>query len=497
MPGGLTELAAVSESDGSDEEAGGYTVEAILAQKVVKGKPHYRLKWQGYGADEATWEPLANCVGCEGLIAAFEEAAVASPDASKLPDKDKKPVRSASKRKAAEPVKAVKKEQEAKAKAKAKAKPVKIEPAAAKGAGNHKYKDADGRLDRKKNGYYDIKNTWASSGRTQQAHSGLNTNLGDALKSMPKKFKKVDGADGTHDAEKILFKRSNKAGLTEFKVKWKELNSAHATWMVEEIFRAKLGDATADELLEAYNKWAEVEEEWVGEPLPDEVAAARWPKRERPGILNYEAVIVNGKKVCVGDTVRTNADEDYYDDKGGAEDDAANTWVCVVEELWGFASEEFGDMEVRTQASPPQLDLSGASLTGCLRSRSRSQEKQFAARWFWRAKDTVCKDMATRQPGVAFAMDPRRIFLEKRRDVDVSEDYMNTGMEDSPVSCIYDVVKVERRMPGDSEKEVDDSVDFFYDMSYDEEFCSFEDVNEFTPPPAGNCTPEQSTPQLD
>ena len=29
---------------------------------------------------------------------------------------------------------------------------------------------------------------------------------------------------------------------------------------------------------------------------------------------------------------------------------------------------------------------------------------------------------------------------------------------------------------------IEDDVDYFYDMSYDEEFCTFEDVNEFTPP---------------
>lgn len=428
-----------------EEEQEEYTVEAVLGKRVRKGKPQYRVKWTGYPESEATWEPVENCQGCEGMISAFEESNKgASPDlASKagVPQKSGRSAAASAKRKAAQ-LDPVKKKAAQKA-------------AAAEKVSTHKYKDADGRLDRKKNGYYELKNTWASSGQTQVAHSGLNTNLTGTLKAMPKKFQKVDASDGTHEPEKILFKRDNKAGQTEYKIKWQGLNTAHATWMTEAVVREKLGDATIDQLLEAYNKWAVVEEEWVGDPLPDHIAAARWPKRERPGILNYEAVIVNGTKVCVGDTVRTIADEDYYDDKGGAEDDTANTWVCVVEELWGFASEEYGDME----------------------------EKQFAARWFWRAKDTVCKDMANRQPGVAFAMDPRRIFLEKLRDVDVNEDYMNTGVEDSPVSCIYDVVKVERRMPGDNNKEVDDSVDFFYDMSYDEEFCSFEDVNEYTPPP--------------
>lgn len=62
-------------------------------------------------------------------------------------------------------------------------------------------------------------------------------------------------------------------------------------------------------------------------------------------MLNYEQVIVNGLKVSVGDPVRTMADTDYYDDKGGAEDDIENTWVGTVEELWGWENSTFGDME--------------------------------------------------------------------------------------------------------------------------------------------------------
>ena len=52
-----------------------YTVEAVLAKRMVNGKPEYRVKWQGYDESECTWEPLANCAGCEGLIGAFEAQA--------------------------------------------------------------------------------------------------------------------------------------------------------------------------------------------------------------------------------------------------------------------------------------------------------------------------------------------------------------------------------------------------------------------------------------
>jgi hypothetical protein len=120
--------------------------------------------------------------------------------------------------------------------------------------------------------------------------------------------------------------------------------------MTEPACKAQFGEAIFGALLGAWAEWSAVEEEWVGEPLPAEVAAARWPKRERPGVLNYEAVVVNGTKICVGDIVRGLADTDYYDDKGGAEDDLENTWICVVEELWGFEDESFGDM-VRAPAA--------------------------------------------------------------------------------------------------------------------------------------------------
>ena len=43
----------------SEEEE--YTVEAVLAKRVVKGKPQYKVKWKGYDETEATWEPVDNC----------------------------------------------------------------------------------------------------------------------------------------------------------------------------------------------------------------------------------------------------------------------------------------------------------------------------------------------------------------------------------------------------------------------------------------------------
>ena len=45
-----------------DEE---YNVECILEEKLVKGKTHYLVKWEGY--DDETWEPAAHMAKTEAL----------------------------------------------------------------------------------------------------------------------------------------------------------------------------------------------------------------------------------------------------------------------------------------------------------------------------------------------------------------------------------------------------------------------------------------------
>lgn len=40
----------------SDEEE--YQVEEILDHQIKRGKHLYLIKWEGYGSDSNTWEPL-------------------------------------------------------------------------------------------------------------------------------------------------------------------------------------------------------------------------------------------------------------------------------------------------------------------------------------------------------------------------------------------------------------------------------------------------------
>jgi len=56
--------------ESSEEED--YIVEKILSRRIAFGKEEYLLKWEGYGPEFNTWEPIEN-LDCENLIADFKE----------------------------------------------------------------------------------------------------------------------------------------------------------------------------------------------------------------------------------------------------------------------------------------------------------------------------------------------------------------------------------------------------------------------------------------
>ena len=48
-----------------------YLVEDILAERQARGAPEFLIRWQDYGAQDDTWEPLENLAGMEEHIARF------------------------------------------------------------------------------------------------------------------------------------------------------------------------------------------------------------------------------------------------------------------------------------------------------------------------------------------------------------------------------------------------------------------------------------------
>ena len=48
-----------------------YDVEMILGSRNVEGVSEYQVQWKGFSAKEATWEPMANLVGCQRSISEY------------------------------------------------------------------------------------------------------------------------------------------------------------------------------------------------------------------------------------------------------------------------------------------------------------------------------------------------------------------------------------------------------------------------------------------
>ncbi len=58
-----------------DDEGNQYEVEAIVDAGIDQDtKQHmYFVKWKGYSAEENTWEPKQNLVGCEQMIQDYDK----------------------------------------------------------------------------------------------------------------------------------------------------------------------------------------------------------------------------------------------------------------------------------------------------------------------------------------------------------------------------------------------------------------------------------------
>lgn len=52
---------------------GEYNVERIIDKKNIKGKTHYKVKWEGYPYSQCTWEPVDHLENVKNLINHFEK----------------------------------------------------------------------------------------------------------------------------------------------------------------------------------------------------------------------------------------------------------------------------------------------------------------------------------------------------------------------------------------------------------------------------------------
>jgi hypothetical protein len=62
--------AVVEEESSQDEDV--YEVEKILEKRLVGKRLQYLVKWEGYGIEQATWEPVSNLSNVKNIVKEFE-----------------------------------------------------------------------------------------------------------------------------------------------------------------------------------------------------------------------------------------------------------------------------------------------------------------------------------------------------------------------------------------------------------------------------------------
>lgn len=56
----------------TEDDDADYPVDIILDERWVAGKRQLRLRWEGFGANADSWEPVENLAGAAELLAAFD-----------------------------------------------------------------------------------------------------------------------------------------------------------------------------------------------------------------------------------------------------------------------------------------------------------------------------------------------------------------------------------------------------------------------------------------
>ena len=72
--GGCLEHGHAGECNDGNVSDQDYEVECITAEKMVRKKVLYRIKWKGWPAKYNTWEPLGHLQNLQQEIAAFESS---------------------------------------------------------------------------------------------------------------------------------------------------------------------------------------------------------------------------------------------------------------------------------------------------------------------------------------------------------------------------------------------------------------------------------------
>ncbi len=60
----------VAAESSQDEDV--YEVERILEKRLVGKRVQYLVKWEGYGVEQATWEPVSNLSNVKNIVKEFE-----------------------------------------------------------------------------------------------------------------------------------------------------------------------------------------------------------------------------------------------------------------------------------------------------------------------------------------------------------------------------------------------------------------------------------------
>lgn len=53
-----------------------YEVEAIIGERLFRGRTQYLVKWQGHHIENATWEPEGNLTHCDEVLQEWKQRSI-------------------------------------------------------------------------------------------------------------------------------------------------------------------------------------------------------------------------------------------------------------------------------------------------------------------------------------------------------------------------------------------------------------------------------------